>query len=105
MATLVAVAVLHGDTPDVLVADDVDTLHWIIALRFVAQTPPSRLENDDLEHIRTALREERWGDAVERWMRATDAALDVYASETLTERSDLALAEAELQFTPLFRTT
>jgi hypothetical protein len=103
VARVVAAAVLHGDTPEVLIAEDMETLHWLIALRFVAQTAAQRLGEREREEIRAALLDERWGDAVEIWIRATDAALDVYSSKSLVEVSDVELGGAELQFTPLFQ--
>lgn len=103
MPQVVSLAVLHGDPPHVIVAEDLETLQWRIALEIVARTNPDRLPVGDARQIREDLLEERWGAAVERWLRGTDEMLDVYESWELFEPDDVALAPAELQFTPLFR--
>ena len=75
-----------------------------IALELVAQTPAGELPELEAEQLRADLLEEQWGAAVERWVRCTDAWLDVYESWDLHRAADAELAPAELQFTPLFRT-
>ena len=103
MPSVVSIAVLHGDPPHVIVAEDLTTLNWRIALELVAQTPPADLPELEAEQIREDLLEEQWGAAVERWVRCTDAWLDVYESWELHRAAEVELAPAELQFTPLFR--
>lgn len=105
MADIVALAVLHGDPPQVVIAEDLETLNWRIAIELVAQSDPNELGNAVAEQIRHDLLDEQWGSAVERWIRATDEILDVYESWELHRPSDIELASAELQFTPLFRTS
>lgn len=102
MPTLVSIAILHGDPPEVIIADDLETLHWRIALDIVAQSSPDQLDPADVAQIQQDLLDERWGAAVERWLRSTDAILDVYESWDLYQPADVELAPAELQFTPLF---
>ena len=105
MPSILSIAVLHGDPPRVIVAEDLPTLNWRIALELVAQTPAADLPELEAEQIRADLLEEQWGDAVERWVRCTDAWLDVYESWELHLAAEVELAPAELQFTPLFRAT
>jgi hypothetical protein len=59
-----AYAVVRGDPPAVYAADDVDTLHHVLALKVVAATPGATIAAGQRERIREALIEERWGDAV-----------------------------------------
>lgn len=101
---LVSLAVLHGDPPQVLIAEDLETLQWRIALEFVAKTDPDDLEPADAEAIRQGLLDEQWGVAVERWLLSNDEKLDVYESWELYQPDDVEMGPAELQFTPLFRT-
>jgi hypothetical protein len=100
---VVSLAILHGNPPQVIVAEDLATLYWRIALEVVAQTPAASLGEGDAGRIRADLLAEQWGAAVERWMRCTDAWMDVYESWDLHRADDVALGSAELQFTPLFR--
>jgi len=100
---IVSIAVLHGDPPDVFVAEDLETLHRLLALRVVAQVPSTSLPKRVVDEIRAALLDERWGAAVEAWMRTNDEVLDVYESWDLVLATDVELVDAELQFTPLFQ--
>jgi hypothetical protein len=102
--SIVSIAVLHGDPPQVIVAEDLTALQWRIALELVAQTPASSL-GGEAELIQEELLGEQWGAAVERWVQCTDAWLDVYESWPLHLAEEVELAPAELQFTPLFRAT
>lgn len=105
MPDLVALAVLHGDPPQVIVADDLETLNWRIALEIVARTAPDALPAGIAEQIRQDLLQEHWAAAVERWLMSKDARLDVYESWELYRPADVELAPVELQFTPLFQTS
>ena len=103
MPGVVACAVVRDDPPQVFVADDEDTLQWVLALQLVAATDPRSLPPDTVESIRNALLDEQWGEAVSLWMSATETVVDVYPSYDLHRSRDITLAEAELQFRPLFR--
>lgn len=103
MPRVVAMAVLHSDPPEVIIADDEPTLAWRIALELVAKTDPSMLPPRELEALREELLNEHWGAAVERWVRTTDAVIDIYSAWELYTPDDLELAPVELQFSPLFR--
>jgi hypothetical protein len=100
---VVSIAVLHADPPHVIVAEDLPTLSWRIALELVAKTPASELPELEAEEIRNDLLEEQWGSAVEKWVLCTGAWMDVYESWDLHLAEEVELAPAELQFTPLFR--
>ena len=101
MTQLVACAVVRGDPPEVFAAEDLDTLHWILALKLVAATSAGELPGDP-RGAAAALLEERWGDAVDVWMRQRDVAVDVYPSMEL-HRRDVEMGPIELQFMPLFK--
>jgi hypothetical protein len=85
----------------VFLAEDQDALNWVLALELIARTPGRNLSSDLRGRLRTALREEQWGDAVELWMRNRPE-VDVYPSFELYTRADVELASMELEFTPLF---
>lgn len=97
----VACAVVRDDPPRVFVADDQETLNWVLALRLIARTPGGELPDDLREQLREALREEQWGEAVELWMQ-NRSEVDVYPSHELYTEHDVELAAQELEFTPLF---
>lgn len=103
MPRVVACAVVRDEPPQVFIADDVDTLHWVLALRLVAATDPRSLARDTVQSIRRSLLDEQWSDAVLHWIAATSTAVDVYPSYDLFDIDDLDLAAVELQFAPLFR--
>ncbi len=101
----VAYAVVHDDPPQVLAAEDVEVLQWVIALEVVARTPASTLQPKTVQSLREALLDERWGDAVELWMRTSDTVIDVYPDglRVWTAGAIQAdIADVRLQFTPLF---
>ena len=86
-------------------AEDIDTLHRVLALEVVAATPGRGLPSGVRQQIRDALLEERWGDAVVAWMEATDSVIDVYSSGLQVwtpERFAEDLTGLELQLRPLF---
>jgi hypothetical protein len=102
----VAYAVVHDDPPQVFAADDVDILQWVIALEVVARTPASTLQPETAQALREALLNERWGDAVELWIRASETVIDVYPDGLRVWTADAIqrdIADVRLQFTPLFR--
>ena len=104
--TTLAYAVVRGDPPAVYAADDVDTLHHVLALKVVAATPGATIPPGQRERIREALIEERWGDAVVRWIEVTGIPVDVYASGlevwTADRFSQPDEAGLELRLRPLF---
>lgn len=100
----VATAVVHTEPASVYLAEDIDVLHRVLALEVVARTDPAIL-NGCAGNIRTALLEERWGDAVVAWIRETGTGIDVYTNSSVYAGDDLPadLIGAQLQFAPLFR--
>lgn len=102
MPRMVAVAVVHEEPPQVFVADDQETLNWVLALKLIAQTDPAQLPTDLRDALREAVRDERWGDAVQLWM-GSRGVVDVYPSFDLYGSTDVELGAQELQFSPLFR--
>jgi len=100
----VATAVVHTEPPLVYLADDLDTLHRVLALEVVARTEAS-LVNGSAPEIREALLNERWGDAVVSWIRETGTGVDVYSNSSVYTNDDLPaeLIGAQLQFAALFR--
>lgn len=103
MPKIVACAVVHDDPPEVFVADDLETLNWVLALKLIAQTPGRDVPEKLRQRLRDAVRAERWGEAVTLWMEIRPGNIDVYSSYDLHTASDVDLAAEELQFTPLFR--
>jgi ketosteroid isomerase-like protein len=99
---LVACAVVRDDPPRVFVAQDIDTLNWVLACQLVAKTPGHDLPAGEREELRRALREERWGDAVFAFIARTGTAVDVYESTDMHLAADAAVGPLELQLTPLF---
>ena len=100
----VATAVVHTEPASVYLADDIDTLHRVLALEVVARTDASLL-NGQASEIRAALLDERWGDAVVSWIKETSTGIDVYTHSSVYTHDDLPpdLIGAQLQFAPLFR--
>lgn len=101
---LVAYAVVRDDPPTVFIAEDLDVLQRLLALKVVAHTETERLPPPGVDLLRRALLEERWGDAVVRWIRHTGIPIDVYTERVATgDDVPAELIGAQLQFTPLFR--
>jgi hypothetical protein len=101
MARSVACAVVRDDPPQVFVAEDQDTLNWVLALKLISRIPGRELPVDLRGHLRRALRDEQWGEAVQLWMHDRPE-VDVYPSFDLYTERDVELAAQELEFTPLF---
>ena len=100
-----AYAVVHDEPPEVYAADDVDVLQWVIALEVVARTPASTLPPGIVRSLREALLEERWGEAVELWMRSSGTVIDVYPHGLRVWTADVLqshIPDVRLQFRPLF---
>lgn len=102
MPEVVACAVVHDDPPQIFLAEDEETLSWVLALHLIARRRGSELEAGMRDALREALRDEQWGEAVELWMRDRPE-IDVYPSFDLYRARDVAMAAQELEFTPLFR--
>jgi hypothetical protein len=103
MPRIVSVAVVNSSPPSVFIAEDMDTMNWVLALRLVARTRAEDVPNDLRALLRDALLEERWADAVLMWMEEMELEVDIYGSEDMFTARDVEFAPTELQFTPLFR--
>jgi hypothetical protein len=77
----VAYAVIHGDPPEVYIAENEYVLTWLLAVHVVASTDPGSLPSASRQRIRQALLDERWSDAVGEWITATDTVIDAYPDE------------------------
>jgi hypothetical protein len=99
---ILSYAIVRTDPPEIYLADDVDTLQWVLALQVVAQTEPGEVGPGTADVLREALLAEEWGQAVFEWISATGVPVDVYPSIEVYEARHVAMGPAELQFTPLF---
>jgi len=95
-------AIVRDEPPEVYLAEDIDTLHWVLALQVVARSRPDELPGAAVGTIRAALLDERWADAVVEWIGATGRPIDVYPGIEVHEARHIEMASAELHFTPLF---
>lgn len=59
-----------------LLAEDLETLNKVIALRWIGEWVPPDAET--ARPVRQALLDERWADAVLGWMDATGEVLDIF---------------------------
>ncbi len=101
----VAVGILRGEVPAAFVAESEVVLGRVLASQVVARTASTQIDDARaLERIRTALLEERWGDAVLEWMSATGEVIDAYPDETVwtDARLDLDRASMEIRLAPIF---
>jgi hypothetical protein len=96
-------AVVRSDPPEIYLADDIETLQWVLALKVVARTRATELPPGKADVLRRALLAEEWGQAVFEWINATDTPVDVYPSIDVYEARHVAMGPAEMQFTPLFQ--
>jgi hypothetical protein len=94
----IAVAIVRGDPPVVFLARSDSVLGRMVALRVVARTSPDDLQSSGLlAEIRSALLEERWGDAVALWMQATGEIVDAYPDEEIWTDDDLSDERAVME--------
>jgi hypothetical protein len=104
--TVGAYAVVRGDEPRVVLAENSAVISRALALTLAAQLPASEISSPArLERIRSALLEERWGDALVEWIDETGTAVDVYeeAPRVWSEDDlDLDKASLEIRLAPIF---
>jgi hypothetical protein len=96
--------VVREDPPIVLVAEDVDVLQRLLALRVVAQMPGQSF-GLGAQAVKAALLEQHWADAVSAWIELTGVAIDVYPSGLELHGADDVdddLSGVRIQFSPLF---
>lgn len=101
----VTYALIHGNTisePEVVLAEDEDSLNEVLALDLIASTEPTRLGHH-LAEVQSALVDGRWADALVAWMDATGRVVDVYPDEPIRAAAhDEESIELELQLKPIF---
>ena len=101
-----AYAVVHGEEPQVFLAEDEAVISRVLALHVVAQTPRRQLSSPSrLRLIRQALLEERWDSALAEWIAETGRPVDVfpYAPRTWTAAEmDAEQASMEIRMAPIF---
>lgn len=101
-----AYAIVRGEEPRVVLAEDAQVLSRALALTLVAQLPADRVSSGArLDDMKRALLEERWADALVSWMEETETSVDVY-DETLptwtAAELDEEQASLEIRMAPLF---
>lgn len=103
----VAVGVLHGDTPEVFLAESDAVLGRLLAIRLVGASRPEDFTPAQLGEIRSALAEQRWPDAVTAWMLASGEVLDAYPDEQVVteEMLDDDRTSMELRLSLIFQGT
>lgn len=84
----VAYAVVTGEDPVVVLAEDETVLTRAVAVEVVPRSSAEEL-GSYAGRIREALLEGRWVDAVERWMSATGNRIDAYPSERIWDEESL----------------
>lgn len=99
----IAYAVVPGDDPVVVLAEDEETLTRAVALRVVATTRAAEL-GGAVSGIRQALLEDQWLEAVQLWMSATGLVVDGYPSERVWSQESLddERTSMELRMMPIF---
>jgi hypothetical protein len=93
----IAVGVVRTDPPEVFLAADDIVLSRVLALFVVAPTDPRSLSVGALADIREALLDERWADAVVRWIDATGEPVDGYPDERVWTADSLDLERASME--------
>jgi hypothetical protein len=89
MPRAVACAVVRDDPPRAFIAEDQETLNWILALMLIAQTPSDDLPPELRDQLRATLTDGQWGAAVELWVQQRPE-VDVYSSFDLYTAQDVA---------------
>ncbi|MFN2525519.1 MAG: hypothetical protein ABR505_04555 [Actinomycetota bacterium] len=107
MARIGAYAVVRGEEPTVVLAENAEVLSRALALQLVAQLPAGKVSSPArLKSMREALLEERWADALVIWMEETEATVDVYdEAPTVWTPAELDAEQApmEIRMAPLFK--
>jgi hypothetical protein len=99
-----AYAVRRSDPDQPLLADSLNTLNKVIALRWIGEWQPE--DERESAAVRAALLAERWDEAVLGWMDATGEVLDIFPfGLEIHEATDYPDQEfgVRIQTTPLFR--
>jgi hypothetical protein len=99
-----AYALIPGQEEIAYLAEDPEVLTRVLVLQLVGQLRPAQLRNDELERIRTALRDEDWEEAIIAWMDATGQRLNIFPDEPIwtSDELDDERLRLELPRTPIF---
>lgn len=101
-----AYAVVRGEESRVFLAEDASVISRLLGLELVATTPPESIGDPVLlGEIRNALLQERWGDALVAWMKATGEVVDVYEGYVpvwTEDELDETRASLEVRMSPIF---
>ena len=101
-----AYAVVHGDEPQIFLAEDEWVISRVLALQLVALTPSAEISSPSrLPAIREALLQERWDVALAEWIEETGNFVDVfpYAPKVWTASElDEVRASMEIRIAPIF---
>ena len=104
--TIGAYAIVRGEEPRIVLAENAAVISRALALTLAAQLPADQISSPArLQRIRSALLEERWGDALVEWIDETGTAVDVYdeAPKVWSEDDlDLDKATLEIRLAPIF---
>ena len=100
----VAYALIPGQEEIAYVAEDSEILTRVLILQLVGQLRPDELPKDEIERIRSALRDEDWEEAIVAWMDATGQRLNIFPDEPIwtSTRLDEERLRRELPLTPIF---
>ncbi len=97
---------VRGDEPRVFLAENSSVISRLLGFELVAKTPPDLIDDDTLlREILEALLQERWGDALVAWMKATGEIVDVYEGYVpvwTEEELDETRASLEVRMSPIF---
>lgn len=105
VANMIAYALVHCNPPEVLFAEDGDTLSELLARQIISQTPSSRVDAELLSQLRASLMKRQWADALSLWIEVTGIAVDVYDFENVCTAELLKRNSyrRSLQNSPLFK--
>ena len=104
--TVGAYAIVRGEEPRVVLAENAAVISRALALTLAARLPAHEVSSPArLARIRAALLEERWADAVVEWIDETGTAVDVYEEVPKVwseDDLDLDKASLEIRMAPVF---
>jgi hypothetical protein len=86
----VAVGIVRGEPPTILLAESEPVLGRLLATRLVASAPPEMLSDAGvLDAVRAALLAQQWAECISLWMQATGEVFDGYPDEEVVTEEDL----------------
>ena len=105
MRSAYASAVVHGSSPDVYFAENIEVLSEVLAREVISQTASTRFERSSLEKIREALLYREWGKAHEIWVLSTGIPVDVCESGDVWTEDELdkSSSHTAIRGSPIFK--